>query len=126
MPEIDQQHAIETYRSLIQISLEGFRLLALLNGGAAVAVLAYLGNIAGKGIRVPDMRCPMGCYMTGLVLCALSFIGSYETQLTLFNEAMGRTPSGRHGLWLVLSLGLVVLSLAAFALGSFLAVSALR
>ena len=34
------QHWIETYKSPIQISIEGFKFAALANGGAAIALLA--------------------------------------------------------------------------------------
>jgi hypothetical protein len=56
MARIEEEHAVETFESIIQISLTGLKLLALFNGGAAVAVLAYLGNVAGKGLTVPSMR----------------------------------------------------------------------
>jgi hypothetical protein len=75
-PDIQKEHALETYKSLIQISVEGMKLLALLNGGAAVALLAYLGNVAGKGSQTPDMRYPMGFFLAGLVLCGLAFLCS--------------------------------------------------
>ena len=37
---------LETYKSLITLSIERFKFSAFANGGAAVALLAYLGNIA--------------------------------------------------------------------------------
>jgi len=66
-PEIQREHAIETYKSLIQISVEVMKLLALLNGDAAVALLAYLGNVTQKGGTVPDMRIPMLSYLVGVL-----------------------------------------------------------
>lgn len=39
-------HWLETYKSLITLSIEGFKFSALANGGSAVALLAYLGNVA--------------------------------------------------------------------------------
>jgi hypothetical protein len=51
-----QEHWIETYKSLITLSLEAFRFSALANGGSAVALLAYLGNVAGVFIWVVTMR----------------------------------------------------------------------
>ena len=73
MPDISKEHAVETFKAIIQISLEGLKLLALFNGGAAVALLAYLGNVAGKGMPVPNMRLPMACYVIGLIACGLAF-----------------------------------------------------
>jgi hypothetical protein len=37
-------HIRETFRGLITISVEVVKMLALINGGAAVALLAYLGS----------------------------------------------------------------------------------
>jgi len=125
-PEIQKEHAVETYKSLIQIALEGFKLLALLNGGAAVALLAFLGNIAGKGAAVPDMRLPMGAFLFGLVCCGLCFISSYFTQFTLYNESMEFPSKGfytKHQFWLAVSIFLVLMSIGAFATGSYLAVA---
>jgi len=48
------EQALETYKSLIQVTMKGLGLLALLNGGAAVALLSYLSNVAGKDRAVPD------------------------------------------------------------------------
>jgi hypothetical protein len=44
--EISKEHAVETFRSMIQISVESMKLLALLNGGGAVALLPYLERFA--------------------------------------------------------------------------------
>jgi hypothetical protein len=119
-PNIDKERAVETYKSLIQISVEGFKLLAVLNGGAAIALLAYLGNTAGR-TKAPDMRFPMSCYVAGLVLCGLAFVASYVTQFSLYNEAMGRAPDRAHMRWVRIGLALAFLSLIAFAVGSVLA-----
>ena len=114
-------HQIETYKSMITISVEVLRLLALLNGGAAVAMLAYLGHVAGKGAHVIDMRLPMVCYVAGLVLCGLAYFGSYVTQLRLFNESQGRPGVLPHTQPLYLTMILALLSLVAFAVGSVIA-----
>lgn len=124
-PDIQKEHAIETYKSLIQISVEGMKLLALLNGGAAVALLAFLGNLVGKNNSMPDMRCPMAFFLIGLVFCGLCFVTSYLTQLTLYNESMG-WPNTRfyqkHKFWLPLAMLCVLTSIVAFAFGAYSAV----
>lgn len=126
--DFSNQHAIETYKSLVQISVAGLKLLALLNGGAAVALLAYLGNVAGKGVAAPDVRFSMASYLAGLVLCGLAFAASYLTQLSLYNESVGerRSAVGPHQLWLWLAMTLALVSLAAFAIGSYSAALRLR
>ena len=127
--DIKNEHAVETYRSLVQIATEGLKILLLLNGGAAVAILAYLGNVSGNVTTVPDMRVPMGCYIAGLVLCSLAFATTYLTQFFRFNELVkesyANTPR-RHMTWLVLTFSLAILSIVSFAAGSFYAVTLFR
>lgn len=128
-PDIHKEHAVETYKSLIQISVEGMKLLALLNGGAAVALLAYLGNVASKCGPVPDMRFSMIYFLAGLVLCGLCFVTSYLTQLALYNEAIGPPPKmfyQKHQWWLWFAMFFVLASIGAFACGSYEAVANFR
>ena len=120
--DISKEHAIEMYKSMISIAMEGLKLLALLNGGSAVALLAYLGNVAGKSAHGIDMRLPMFCYVAGLVFCGLAYFVSYLTQLRLFNESLGRVAaSPPHTRLLYSAMILDLLSLAAFAAGSVIA-----
>ena len=116
-------HWLETYKSLITLSIESFKFSALANGGAAVALLAYLGNIAGKTTSVPDMRCPMLAFLIGLTLCGFAMLFGYITQLKLLNE-IGCTEKFviRHSLFLWLAITLFAASLIAFGVGSWQAV----
>jgi hypothetical protein len=129
LQDFTKEHAIETFKSLIQISVEGMKLLALLNGGAAVALLSYLGTFPRNGELIPDMRYPMGWFLFGLVCCGLAFIASYVTQLRLYNESVRPTDNNKyttHPYWLNLAMFLCILSIGAFAVGSFLAVIRFR
>jgi hypothetical protein len=121
MVDIPKEHAVETFKSLVQISLEGLKLLALFNGGAAVALLAYLGNVAGKGMPVPNMRLPMVCYVVGLIACGLAFFFGYLTQFRLYNESMGWSPQRQHVKHQVAGIIFALLSLVAFSVGSCVA-----
>ena len=124
-PDIRNEHAVETYKSLIQISVEGMKLLAVLNGGAAVALLAYLGNIAAKSGPLPDMRSPMAFFSAGLFFSGLAFVGSYFTQLRLYDESVRQSTTvsfPRWQFWLRFAIVSVFLSLLCFAAGSVCAV----
>ena len=121
MVDISKEHAVETFKSLILVSLQGLKLLALFNGGAAVALLAYMGNIAGKSLPVPNMRLPMACYVAGLIACGLAFLASYLTQFWLYNESIGNLKSGRHAKYQIAGIIFALLGLAAFAVGSCIA-----
>lgn len=123
--EIKKEHAIETYKSLINISVAGMKMLMILNGGATVALLAYLGNVTGKGQTAPDMRLPMGFFIGGLVFCSLTMFCSYLTQLRLYQESVGLSTGSKslgHKFWLNFGIISALLSIVAFAIGSFLAV----
>lgn len=125
MESFEKERAVETYKSLIQFSIETMKTLLLLNGGAVVALLAYLGNITNKGSCVPDMRWPMGAFITGLFFCGLTFILSYLTQLRLHQENMSGRKEGfftRHQTWLNFAAGSAILSVVCFICGSIWAV----
>ena len=126
-PDLTNQHWLETYKSLITLSIEGFKFSALANGGAAVALLAYLGNVAGRGVATPDMRCPMAAFLAGLVACGFALLFAYLTQLKLLNEiGRGEKPTVSHGWVLWAAILLFACSLAAFGVGSWQAVLRFR
>lgn len=112
-----ENYWIETYRSMISISMEAIKFLALINGGASVALLAFLGNIYASGRLVPDMRCAMVLYAIGLFACGLSFATAYFTQLSLLNE-IGKEARPTHTVGLYSTVALFLLSLILFAVGS--------
>jgi hypothetical protein len=121
-------HYTETYKSLITLSVGGFKFCALANGGAAVALLAYLGNVAGKGAATPDMRIPMAWFLAGLALCGLAMFLAYFTQLLLFRETrdaplLGAAARERHRWPHTSSMIAFALSLTAFCVGSWTAVT---
>lgn len=89
-------HRIETYKSLITVSIEAKRFLALVNGGAAIALLNYATSVVQKVGHAPDVRWPMALFLAGLVLCGWTFLASYWTQNILFNESMGRVQRNSH------------------------------
>lgn len=97
-------HPEETYKSLITISVEALKTLALVNGGAAVAILAFLGNLASRtpAVHLPNMTWALVCFAGGLFLTVLAFIVAYLTQLQLYNEDLTRDSSesapGAHSL----------------------------
>jgi hypothetical protein len=122
-------HWIETYKSLVTLWTEAFKFSALVNGGAAVALLAYLGNIAGKGASAPDMRGPMLCFLAGLFFCGISMCFAYLTQYTLFNEERPngpRLPPQSHKKYLWGAIIFYPCSLLAFAFGAWEAVGGFR
>jgi hypothetical protein len=110
-------HPQETYKSLISIAIEALKALALVNGGAAVASLAYLGNVAAHvpAIRLPNMIGPLASFASGLFLTVLAFVGAYLTQLQLYQEDLAKdasppspiTPPHRIFLWTTIATGVL-------------------
>jgi hypothetical protein len=127
MGTFDDQHALETYKSLIAISTEAFKALQLLNGGAVVALLTYLGHLDTSSKVADSVALPVGLFVAGLVARTLAFASAYFTQLALFNESVENTdywaPSHPSMLWV--TLGIAILSLLAFGWGSFAAIAVL-
>jgi hypothetical protein len=127
MSDVSGQHWLETYKSLITLSVEGFKFTALVNGGAAVALLAYLGNVASRVPPAPDMRPPMAAFLTGLAFCGSALLFAYLTQLKLLNESsQPEKPAVGHGVLLGAAIASFVGSLVAFGVGSWLAVCSFR
>ena len=116
------EHAVETFKSLISISTEAFKALQLLNGGAVVALLAYLGQMVPTAPHLAAQAAlPMALFIGGLVAGTLVYATSYLTQLALHNENIGNTQykGGKHELWLWVSLVLSLVSMGLFAGGAF-------
>jgi hypothetical protein len=121
------EHKTETYCSLISVSLEGLKTLLLINGGAVVAVLAYLGQSPLGARLAPHVWWPLGSFVAGVGLCALAFLFAYATQFALYNESVfPSTYKGpRHMTFLTVTVGLVLLSFVAFAVGAYSTVNVL-
>jgi heme/copper-type cytochrome/quinol oxidase subunit 2 len=119
---------IETYKSLVTLSTEAFKFCALANGGAAVAILAYLGNVAGKDHSVPvsAMRCLMAAFLAGLVFCGVAMLFAYCVHFRRLNRlAKAMNPKGDWPL-LIIAMVFAILRLSAFATGSLLAVESFK
>jgi hypothetical protein len=124
---LDQEHAVETYKSLITISVEMLKALVLLNGGAVVALLAYVGQAPNRPQLAAHVRCPLAFFVAGLVSAGLAFGTSYLTQFALYNESVlpqrYRGPKHQVFLWITVTAG--VLSLGSFSIGAFAGIMAL-
>jgi 1,4-dihydroxy-2-naphthoate octaprenyltransferase len=116
----NDDHTQETYKSMISISVEGIKTLVILNGGAIVALLGFLGQVANRGQQAPKAFCPLGIFVAGLIFGCTCFFTSYFTQFTLFNEAPGNKKPRSHMSWFSATLIFAILSLASFAIGGFL------
>lgn len=117
---------VETYKSLIAISVEGFKSLILVNGGAIIAALTYLGQSKNDKLPVGEMTFPLGCFVVGIGFAVFALIFSYVTQFVLYNEVSLEKSGRRHMIFVWISSATVCLSLVAFAVGSFSSLSILE
>jgi hypothetical protein len=123
-------HLEETYRALIPLSVEAIKMLALVNGGAAVAILAYLGNLAKYVAHQPNMVRPLMWFCAGLLASATTFIVAYHTQLRLYQEerdrADGKPVVQLHGYLITVGSFLLFFAAVAFAVGCYTGASAMK
>ncbi len=115
-------HPQETYKGLIQLSGGALRFGALVNGGAAIALLAFMGDLYGSSTEVPSLQGPMSCFIFGIVLAGLAQISAYFTQLALYEEsALDKPEDGiyQHRTFLFLSLVLMLGSVGLFCWGAY-------
>jgi hypothetical protein len=122
-------HAEETYKGLIQIALSALRFAVFANGGAAVALLAFLGKEGGAALALGTLKAAMGFFIGGVALGGFAHVTAYLTQLRLYAESALREPQVgwlRHNTFLYLTLGLGFASIVAFALGAWCGVAAIQ
>lgn len=131
-PSDTSWHVTETYKGLITLSVEALKMLALVNGGAAVAMLTYLGNLVAHGptgAARPNIVPALLCYCAGLFATALAFCAAYVTQLRLYNEEShlraGMPVTRRHVYGVLAGVVLAVIAALAFGAGCVWAACAL-
>lgn len=117
----DSWHSQETYKSLITYGNGAVRFVILVNGGAIISLLTFLGNFLKTNQAAVDMLCPLSLYLSGVILGGFSYISAYFTQLTLYNESNENISANCHLKFLYLSLFFIVLGIIAFGVGSLLA-----
>ncbi|MBB6320569.1 hypothetical protein [Paraburkholderia tropica] len=107
----------ETYKSMISISVEGFKILALLNGGAAAGILAAFDKVRAS-IDAASLKAAVFSFVIGLALVVCAFLLSYMTQLFLLDELLERRKENSHMRFFYFALVSCLLSLAAFSYGA--------
>lgn len=108
----------ETYKSLPTLAAAGIRTIILLNGGALIAVLAFLGQVWGR-IDLDCIVYPASLFVFGTGFGAGCTILAYVTQLRLLNELDGNRESRLpgHTVLLHFTLGLAGIALLCFLVG---------
>ena len=112
--EAQQLHSIEIFRSVIAYGQAVLKSAILINGGAAVALLAFIGNIWAKGISqdaVNSLTSSIAFFAYGVLVAALGTAGSYFTQYCYYE--------GFHRAAIVFHVLTVLIVICAFMLFGF-------
>jgi hypothetical protein len=115
--EAQQLHSVEMLRSVIAYGLAALKSSMLINGGAAVAMLAFIGKIWEKSISVEAVNLltnSIAFFSFGVLLAAIGSAGSYFTQYC-YSESHHKIGMTFHALTVVMVIGAYVL----FGLGSY-------
>jgi hypothetical protein len=125
-------HIQETYKGLTTLSVEALKVLSLVNGGAVVAILTFCGNLASKGQPplLQHFKPAILSYCAGLTAAMAAFIVAYCNQLRLYNEEKkrheGKPFTPFHILFVIAGILLTLISVFAFAFGSWIAAEAIN
>lgn len=90
-----------------------FRFLGWLNGGAALALVAFSLGIVGGDIAAPDLQLPLVLFLAGLLASCLGLLFAYLAQVSLLRQ--GDTGRPTRGHWPAQLLAMVCYLLSALA-----------
>lgn len=122
-------HSEETYKGLIQIAMEALKFPVLVNGGAVIALLAFLGKDNRTAMSLGSVNISMCLFIGGVFLGGLAYLAAYLTQLRLYGESALDVPQSgplRHNVFLSLTFVLMLSSIIAFAFGAWIGASAMQ
>jgi Mn2+/Fe2+ NRAMP family transporter len=119
LPDDQQWHWTEGNK----YAVEGIKTLLLLNGGAALALLAFLGNRDKEASHASDIASAAGnallVFGLGALVSGLAFFCAYLTQLMYGNRTHSHAT-----LWHNLTYLVIAVAVALFVCGIFFARSA--
>jgi hypothetical protein len=109
--EAQQAHSVEMLKAVITYGHFTLNSAMLINGGAAAALLAFIGNIWAKEIAhgaVGALTSSIRYFSFGVLAAAVAAAGSYFTQY-FYSEKFNRTGIVFHTLTVVLAVAAYVL-----------------
>lgn len=113
-------HKLETYKSLMVYGNNAVKFVLLVNGGATIALLTFLGDFLKNGNVSIGMGWPLACFLLGIVVGGVANLTAYLTQLALFNESSDNKQKTGHQIWLYRTLYLIIGGIALFSFGAIL------
>src|SRR5579872_5075528 len=98
------------------LGTEALKTVLLLNGGGAIGLMTFLGNLVKSNpASVPVNVGFFGAMIAFAVGTSMSL--AYLTQLRLYHEAVGLEAEGGHTVYLNTCIALVFAAIAAFCAG---------
>jgi len=94
------EHSIEMLKAVLEAGKSALHYLLLINGGAVVALLGVLSNLAGKSGGTPFAKylaLPLVQFGIGVLLAALGFALRYFSQACYLESASGKEPYQKWG-----------------------------
>ncbi len=119
---IEAQRNIEMFKATLEAGQTAIKSLTIINGGAAIALLAFIGNALNKDrpIDVSGFHCPLMIFVTGVGLAGLTSALRYFSQDAYnYKNWLGTT-------FKILAVVGGILSLVAFAYGTIATSSAFQ
>lgn len=120
-----ESHKIETYKSMITISIEVFKMLVLINGGAAAGMVAGMSNILNI-ISIEVFRWSIALFVVGLIFATFAVCFSWFTQNALHNENYERYEKNVHKWFVRGAIISCAASLTAFSAGAIVAAAGIH
>jgi hypothetical protein len=114
----NQERRLEQFRSVIQVSVLALRSAMIINGGAAIALLTFLGNMKNN-LGMVYFVCALKLYISGVALAALATGTTYIAQYRYLHELKNSTANNRGQYITYLTISLVFLSYMVFIWGGF-------
>lgn len=111
-----QQAQIEQFKSVMQISALALKSAMIINGGAAIALLTFLGNMKDN-TGMEYFVCALQYYIFGVALAAFANASAYLAQYRYLYEIKNNlsTPKGHFITYLTVII--VLMSYILFVLG---------
>lgn len=82
--DVEYKRHIETYKSMIHFSSEGYKALLLLNGGGILSLISVFGRHINN--MNYSLIIPLIFFIIGLIFISASYFFSYLVQLNIYNN----------------------------------------
>jgi hypothetical protein len=117
-----KEFRIESHRAAVGLAQASLRSITFMNGGAAVAVLAFIGSLASRipsnVTYVRDLRPALSMFALGVLISACATGSSYLSQAHFTHADLDTDEHAKRGLkWRRLAIGFAIAGYIAFLAG---------